>query len=241
MEIAKKLSAKQDMRKHPPVTIAFLGDSVTQGCFECYIKNNGNVETVFDYPSAYSTRVREILNLLYPNVQVNIINSGISGDSAIGGLARLERDVLRYCPDLTVLSFGLNDCGNPNITLEAYLDAIREMVTRLREAGSEVVFLTQNFMNTDVSCHLHEETLRRIASETMVSQNEGILKEYMTCAAQTAEAAGARICDVHSAWEALAKCGVDTTELLSNKINHPIRQIHYYMAIRIVETMLEIR
>lgn len=102
MDITKKLSAKNDMYGQPPVTIAFLGDSVTQGCFDCYIKEDGNVETYFDYSSAYSTRVREILSMLYPRVQVNIINSGISGDNSLGGLRRLERDVLRYAPDLTV-------------------------------------------------------------------------------------------------------------------------------------------
>ena len=70
------------------------------------------METFFDYKSAYSTRVREILNLLYPNVQVNIINSGISGDNTENGKTRIERDILPFSPDLVVVSYGLNDaCG----------------------------------------------------------------------------------------------------------------------------------
>jgi hypothetical protein len=40
-------------------------------------------------------------------------------------------------------------------------------------------------------------------------------------------------------WEKMISGGVDTTELLSNKINHPIREIHYYMAIKLLETMFE--
>ncbi|HCH27997.1 MAG TPA: GDSL family lipase, partial [Ruminococcaceae bacterium] len=58
MKIIEKLNAKQDIYGEKPVTIAFLGDSVTQGCFECYIKEDGKIETVFDYKSAYSTRLR---------------------------------------------------------------------------------------------------------------------------------------------------------------------------------------
>ena len=72
MEIIKKLNLKQKIYENDPVTIAFLGDSVTQGCFECYIKSDGKIETVFDYKSAYSTRLREILNILYPRFLCNI-------------------------------------------------------------------------------------------------------------------------------------------------------------------------
>ena len=32
--------------------------------------------------------------------------------------------------------------------------------------------------------------------------------------------------------------GVNTTELLANKLNHPIREIHTYMAMKLLECML---
>ena len=35
------------------VTIAFLGDSVTQGCFEIYKTQTGGIETIFDKNSTY--------------------------------------------------------------------------------------------------------------------------------------------------------------------------------------------
>jgi hypothetical protein len=82
MKIIEKLNARQNSLKNPPVTIAFIGDSITQGCFEVYFKNDGNLETVYDYQSSFATRLRELLSLLYPSVQVNIINCGISGDNA---------------------------------------------------------------------------------------------------------------------------------------------------------------
>ena len=37
MNILKKIRAKQADLFAPPVAIAFLGDSVTQGCFEVYL------------------------------------------------------------------------------------------------------------------------------------------------------------------------------------------------------------
>ncbi|CCY04483.1 lipolytic protein G-D-S-L family [Faecalibacterium sp. CAG:1138] len=93
---------------------------ITQGCFECYYTSETTLETVFDYNSAYSTHVREILNILYPSVQINIINSGISGDNAINGLTRIDRDVLSYHPDLVVVGFALNDSCVGESGLENY-------------------------------------------------------------------------------------------------------------------------
>lgn len=240
MKIIEKLVAKKEMFPNPPVTIAFLGDSVTQGCFECWVNEGDRIETVFDYSSAYSTRLREILSLLYPNVQVNIINSGISGGSTTGGLMRLERDVLRYCPDLVVVSFGLNDCCHPDIPLQRYTDNLREIFTRIRKAGAEVIFLTQNYMNTYPSYRNPNDFLREASKEHMQHQLSGKLKQYMQAASTVALECGAKVCDLYAVWEKLEHSGVDTTELLANKINHPIRELHYYMAIKLLETMMEI-
>ena len=93
MKIIEKIAKKSaDIYGAKPVTIAFLGDSVTQGCFECFFDEVG-VQTVFDAQSGYAQRVKEILNTLYPNAQINIINSGISGDNAVNGNNRFERDI----------------------------------------------------------------------------------------------------------------------------------------------------
>ena len=240
MNITKKLRAKQsDIFGQPSVTIAFLGDSVTQGCFECQVTPEGKVEPVTDYSCAYSTRLREILNLLYPTAQLNIINSGISGDSAAGGLARLERDVLRFQPDLTVVSYGLNDACREDVTVQDYTAALREILTRLRDAGSETVFLTQNHLAGYVSTRVPEGILREVAANYGCCKDR--MRDYMTAARSVAAECGVRVCDVFPVWEAMERCGVDTTRLLSNGINHPIRAIHTYMAMRLAETILDVR
>jgi lysophospholipase L1-like esterase len=44
-----------------------------------------------------------------------VINSGVSGDTAAGALERIDRDVLRFAPDLVIIAFGLNDsCLTPS-------------------------------------------------------------------------------------------------------------------------------
>lgn len=238
MKVAQKIFDKRYMYDNDPVTIAFLGDSVTQGCFECYFNENEGLETVYDYSSAFSTRVREILNLLYPYAQINIVNSGISGGAAPGGLRRLERDVLRYHPDLVVVSFGLNDCCNPNISLEEYKDALRGIFTQLRERNIEGIFLTQNYMNTKASRRIQGDDLWEMCKEHAQKQNDGVLKQYMQEAAAVARECGAEVCDLYAVWEKLEANGVNTNMLLANGINHPVREFHHYMAMKIVEKIL---
>ena len=240
MKIIEKLNAKQDIYGGKPVTIAFLGDSVTQGCFECYTKEDGKIETVYDYKSAFSTRLREIINLLYPSVQVNIINSGISGDGTKNGKTRIERDILPFSADLVVVSYGLNDACSGTEKLDDYRKNLKEIFKKVSSCGAEVIFLTQNAMNTKKSCHLKGGgAIEETAVMTAKLQNEGVMKAYMGAAREVANECGVKVCDIYPMWEKMIAGGVDTTGLLANKINHPIREIHYYMAIKLLETMFE--
>ena len=240
MEILKLFNEKQkNLTANKPVTIAFLGDSVTQGCFECYLTSPTTLETVFDYKSAYSTRVQEMLHILYPNVQINVVNSGISGDSAPVGLQRLERDILSYHPDLVVVSYGLNDSTGGMSNIGNYQNALEEIFKKLKEQKIEIIFLTQNYMNTKTSVHLKDQLFIDLAKSFAADvQNSGVLKKYFEAARVACEKYGVKICDLYPVWEKMEQAGVDVTELLANKLNHPIREIHYYMAMKLVETIL---
>jgi lysophospholipase L1-like esterase len=242
MNFVQLLKEKQDnINGANPVTIAFLGDSVTQGCFECYLTGPSTLQTVFDYSSSYSTRLKEILNILYPAVQINIINSGISGDSAAGGLARLERDVLKYKPDLTVVSFGLNDSTLGKKKVEEYINSLKTIFERLKQSGSEVVFLTQNYMNDITSPHLTDELFINLSKVFADIQKNGTLQLYFDRAKELCASLNIKVCDLYSVWQTLNNSGVNTSELLANKLNHPIRQFHNYMAIKLVEIIFDIK
>ncbi|MBQ3221674.1 MAG: GDSL family lipase [Clostridia bacterium] len=240
MKIRELLRKKENDRLgNKPITIAFLGDSVTQGCFECYLIPPNSFETVFDYKSAYSTRIREILNILYPSAQVNVINSGISGDVAPSGLNRLERDILAFQPDLVVVSYGLNDSGAGFDGIPNYANALDGIFARLQKEGIDTIFLTQNYCNTKVSPHLRDELFVSLANSFSANmQNNGVLKAYFEKAREVCAKYGVKVCDLYPVWERMEKLGIDVTELLANKLNHPIREIHYYMAIKLIETML---
>lgn len=241
MKLVEKLRAKQDIYNGAPITVAFLGDSVTQGCFECYTTSETSLQTVFDYRSAYGTRMREILNILYPEVQINIIDSGLSGDNAANGLNRLDRDIFPFSPDLVVVSYGLNDAVVGGIEeIEKYSENLACIFDELNKRNIEWIFLTQNYMCTKTSPHLKDKLFVDLSVDFARVQNEGILKKYFSRAKETAEEKGGKVCDLYSVWERMAQSGIDTSELLANKLNHPIREIHYYMAIKLIETIFEV-
>ena len=239
MKVMKKFADKQrDIANYPGVTLAFLGDSVTQGCFEPLRKAEDRIEPVFDQEQAYHHRLARMLSVLYPKVPVNIINAGISGDDTAGGLERLERDVLVHKPDLTVVCFGLNDSCKEFEGVERYKQRLQAIFTKLQESGSEVIFMTANMMNTSVSCHLQGDFFRDFAVKFMERQNAGVLTAYFEGGKEVAKACGVKICDVYSKWMKLYENGVDVTELLANKLNHPVREMNWVFAYELVNTMM---
>lgn len=240
MEIIGKISEKRNLGKTAPVTIAFLGDSVTQGCFELYVDRNGTVDTVFERGSAYSSRLCEMLSLLYPRSQVNIVNSGISGDSAKGGLSRIDRDILPYHPDLTVVSYGLNDCCGGPEKLDTYISSLKLIFEKLREVGSEIIFLTECTMNDEVHYSIKEPEIEAVAQKCAEREANGYTKLFFNAAKDLCREMNVPVCDCYAAWVKMREGGVKTTDLLANKVNHPCREMHYYMAIKLLETMFEL-
>ena len=240
MDIMKKIAAKaRDNMNAEGVTIAFLGDSVTQGCFEIYKINETDVETVFDKNSAYHSYLSKILAVLYPSVPVNIINAGVSGGSAPHGLGRLERDVLCHKPDLTVVCFGLNDTCRGIDNVSIYTDALDGIFAQLKASGSEVIFMTPNMMNTEISCHIKDASILETATITKGYQMDGTLEAYLEAAKKICKQHGILVCDCYAKWKALYENGADVTELLANKINHPTREMNWLFAVSLIETMIQ--
>lgn len=240
MKIMKLIADKaKDLENSKPVTIAFLGDSVTQGCFEIYKTGEKSIETVFDVNFAYHTYLKKLLATLYPQVPVNIINAGISGDNAKGGLNRLQRDVFNYNPDLVIVSYGLNDCTRGLEKIEDYTKPLDEIFKTLKAKNIETIFMSTNGPNTNISCHISDDFIRKIAETTMQIKNSGIYDEYINAAKKVCLENDVIVCDCYEFWKTMEKNGVDVTNLLSNYINHPSREMNWYFAWSLLKTMME--
>ncbi len=239
MKLKERLkAAAENLGSSRPILIGFLGDSVTQGCFELYTPEETSIQTEFRSYESYSAKLGRILAELYPNVPINILNTGISGDNAPNGLRRLSRDILPFSPDLVVVCFGLNDSMSGMEGLDTYGQALDGIFKALHTNGTEVVFMTPNMMATQVTAETRDPFLRGILQDVARVQNEGILDAYMDRARAVCADNLVPVCDCYKIWKALAENGVDTTRLLSNRANHPTPNMHWLFAAQLMQTVL---
>lgn len=237
MEFLNKIKAKSEgIYTASPVTIAFLGDSVTQGCFEVYTSKHGWLETIFDAENGYPSKLLKILRTVYSRVPFNMINAGLSGADTVIGLSRLERDILVYKPDLTIVCYGLNDCTKGENFLNEYCENLRTIFKKLKEIGSDVIFMTPNMMCTEINID-SEDKFKLYQEKTAEYQNSGILDLYMQKAKDIATEQDVLICDCYQIWKNLYSNGSDINLLLENKMNHPTREMHWLFANMLFNTI----
>ena len=124
---------RKDLEAGADVTIVAFGDSITAG----YCVRRG-------FPSFW----KQMLAEKYPEANVEMINSGICGDTSIDGLARLDFSVLSYEPDLVTINFGINDCAFC-LDLEEFEMNFVEIVKRIRAGpNSEILLLSSQPLET---------------------------------------------------------------------------------------------
>ena len=219
-------------------TVAFLGDSVTDGCFELRMEKDNRISPIYDKEHVYHQYLLKILNTLYPTVSINVVNAGINGTDAGLGNERLEKDVLSHHPDLTVVCFGLNDVHRGIDKISLYREKLTSIFQRLKTSGSEVIFMTPNMMNTSMSSELTNERLIKDAGACMEYQTNGVFDAYLEAGKKAAREQGVVICDVYAKWKTMQKYGVKITGLLCNHINHPTRELHWLFAYSLMETLM---
>ena len=119
-----------------------------------------------------------------------------------------------------------------------YKNALAEIFDKVIDSGKEAIFMTPNMLNTGISPHITNEMILDNAKELMDIQNSGVMDEYMKAAKEVSAEKGVKVCDCYEKWKQLYNCGANVTELLSNKVNHPIREMHWLFAYMLVDTML---
>lgn len=225
MKIREKIFGNlEELIKDGPINIVVFGDSVTHGALGV---NEINYETV------YWNLLKKKLNAFRNYMPVNVINAGIGGITAKNSLARMDSQVLKHEPDLIIVCFGLNDV---NGELDDYLNALTEIFRRSLESGAEVIFLTPNMLNTYVADDTYSGHME-YAHKTAEMQNGGKMDKYINSAVKLAEEMNVTVCDCYREWKKLSETE-DTTMLLSNRINHPIPEMHELFASKLFEIVM---
>ena len=127
----------------------------------------------------------------------------------------------------------MNDVNGP---LEEYLTPLGIIFDRCLAAGCDVIFMTPNMLNTYVAEGTAQMYLA-YAAVTAGYQNEGRMDLYMESACALAREMGVAVCDCYAKWKELSKT-TDTTMLLANRINHPVREMHELFAQSLFEIIM---
>ena len=218
--------------------IVFFGDSVTEGCFELSFHNvEGVTDIIRDKKSVYHNILKERIEREHPELAIEYVNAGISGNSTVDALKRIEQDVIAQNPDVAVVCFGLNDVAG--MSLDEYVSNMEQIFRTLKDHGIQVIYMTPNMYNT----YVHGDVLPNHADMAAVLarvQNENRPDLYYAEAMKKAEEYGCVVVDAYGAWKKLSEYGVDVTELLSNRLNHPTRAMHRLFADLLYEDVVKL-
>jgi acyl-CoA thioesterase I len=126
LRMARRIAAEE------PLTIVALGSSSTAGA--------GASGPTASYPS----RLEAELRAHFPDSAVTVVNSGVNGEEAGDMLARFERSVAAYRPDVVVWQLGTNGLLRDR-QLEPHRQLIRDGIARIKALGADVVIMDPQF------------------------------------------------------------------------------------------------
>jgi lysophospholipase L1-like esterase len=120
------------IRSGKPLVIVAIGSSSTQGV--------GASDAAHTYPALLG----EDLRRRWPQLAATTINKGVGGEMAFQMLARFDRDVLPYRPQLVIWQTGSNQALRSE-DIEGYTGTIREGISRLKAAQVDIVLMDPQF------------------------------------------------------------------------------------------------
>jgi lysophospholipase L1-like esterase len=177
---------RRDLEAGSDATIVAFGDSITAG----FAVRRG-------FPSLW----KEMLQQKFPEAKVEMINSGISGDTSQDGLARLDWAVLSYEPDLVTINFGINDAVL-DISVDEFKANLIKMVRRIRAGPNSEILL--------------------LSSQPLESPPyDRIVQDYYRAVEDVAREMEVGFVDVFKAWMERVRAGTPLGSLIIPGLDHP--------------------
>lgn len=139
------------VRSGQPLVIVAIGSSSTAGV--------GASDPAHTYPG----RLAEELHHRWPQLEITVVNKGVGGELASQMLARFERDVLPYHPQLVIWQTGSNHLLRSE-NIDGYAETIRAGIGRLKAADADVVLMDPQFAPRVLARSMHLPIVNSIAT-----------------------------------------------------------------------------
>ncbi len=211
-------TARDKMAAGKPVTIVFLGDSIT-------------AQTAADFrdgKGSYVDRFVKWLEIMYPQSkvvvtpkdkvvqaadrQIVVVKAGVGGDDTPRALQRFAADVTAHRPDVVSIMLGVNDnnrgqSGN-SVPPAAYKKNLETMVDKAQASGAAVILMTPSMKNLKWTATV------------------GNMGDYAAAMRQVAQAKHCCLVDNYRGWQDAGRQGLNYMVLLGTCLNHPIDRGH---------------
>lgn len=147
--------------KGEPVTIGFLGGSITQGAKSTDPKNY------------YTYLVYKWWQEVFPQSTISYVNAGIGASTSQLGAARAKEDILIYNPDFIVVEYSVNDDNTP-----FFRETFEGMIRTLLKAPNEpaLVILHNVLFDTGTNAQDQHELVGRHYGIPCVSMKTSIYR-----------------------------------------------------------------
>jgi lysophospholipase L1-like esterase len=137
-----------------------------------------------DAAHAYPALLAEELHRRWPQLALSVINKGVGGEVASQMLARFERDVLPYHPQLVIWQTGSNQALKSE-SIEGYADTVRQGISRLKAARADVVLMDPQFAPRVLARRMHlpiVDSIGAVAKDTNVAvfQRFAVMRHWVS-------------------------------------------------------------
>lgn len=137
------------MKKNSYKIVCF-GDSTTDATF---FPNDTKHHSNYKDLKVFSRILEDTLPALVGK-NLEIINSGISGDTTEDAKQRFHTDVLANNPDVVLIQFGVNDQSirhdleetQPSVSLEAFSNNLHYFIAELKEINTKIILMTPGML-----------------------------------------------------------------------------------------------
>ncbi|MGN1103400.1 MAG: SGNH/GDSL hydrolase family protein [Candidatus Coproplasma sp.] len=118
--------------------IVFFGDSIT----DCDRDRSDETSLGNGYVKVLADKLRPI----YPDMDIELYNKGVSGNEVCDLLARVQRDVIDLQPDAVVMMIGINNTLHrfkygKELNYKLFESDLVTLIKKLKDAGIVVIFL----------------------------------------------------------------------------------------------------
>ncbi len=134
--------------------LLFIGDSVTD-CERAMPEGEGLFGAV---GKGYVSFVDGLLQAVYPELGIRVVNKGISGNTVRDLKNRWQEDVLDQKPDWLAIMIGINDVWRQfdtpfikegHVYIDEYEETLRQLVLQTKPSVKELVLMTPFYLETN--------------------------------------------------------------------------------------------